>query len=76
MPSPMPGVKPWIGNPNPVTLVATVVARKNAVQPSSRLPAISPNRTTNPEAIATRLMATCTRVKVFRSNGMMDTSLE
>ena len=26
MPSPIPGVKPWIGNPNPVTLVATVVA--------------------------------------------------
>src|SRR3989441_3720803 len=39
-------------------------ARKSAVQPSSRLPVSSPNITTNPEPIPTRLNKTCTRVNV------------
>src|SRR4051794_7371031 len=56
------------GKPNPVTLVATVVARKSAVQRSSRLPLSSPYTTTNPEAIPTRLIAVCIRVYVLRSN--------
>ena len=41
-----------------MTLVATVVARKTAVQRSSRLSEIIPNKTTKPAAIAARLMAT------------------
>jgi hypothetical protein len=52
------------GKPKPVTLVATVVARKSAVQPSSRFPVSSPKTTTNPDAIPTRLIKTCTRVNV------------
>src|SRR4051812_36898049 len=55
------------GKPNPVALVATVVARKSAVQRSSRLPLSSPYTTTNPEAIPTRLIAVCIRVYVLRS---------
>src|SRR5882762_1216879 len=47
---------------NPVRLVATVVARKSNVQPSSLLPAISPNKTTNPDKIPTRLITTWTKV--------------
>src|SRR5208283_3598384 len=49
---------------NPVTLVATVVVRKIAVQPSSCLPLRSPYSTTNPEPIPARLMITCSRVNV------------
>src|SRR5271157_3889318 len=57
--------KRWsIGNRNPVTLVNTVVVRKIAVQPSSRLPLRSPYSTTNPEPIPARLMITCSRVNV------------
>src|SRR6266436_3166428 len=52
------------GKPNPVTLVATVVARKSAVQPSSRFPVSRPNMTTNPEPIPTKLNNTCTKVNV------------
>jgi hypothetical protein len=48
----------WNGNMNPVTLVATVVTRKSAVQPSSFLPAISPNKTTDPDKIPVRLITT------------------
>ncbi len=52
------------GKSNPVTLVATVLARKTAVQMSSRFAAISPNTTTNPEKILTKLNTTCTKVNV------------
>jgi hypothetical protein len=52
------------GKPNPVTLVATVVARKTAVHPLSRFPASSPKMTTNPEPIPTRPINTCTKVNV------------
>jgi hypothetical protein len=43
---------------NPVTLVATVVVRKSAVQPFSRFPVTKPETTTNPDRIPTRLNAT------------------
>jgi hypothetical protein len=39
------------GKPNPVKLVATVLARKSAVQPSSLRAVRRPNTTTNPERI-------------------------
>src|SRR5476651_848877 len=52
--------------PNPVTLVSTVVARKTAVQPSRRFPAISPNTTTSPEPMPARLMMTWIAVNVAR----------
>src|ERR1017187_160102 len=52
-----------MGKPKPVTLVATVVTRKSAVHLSSRRPAISPNSTTSPDRIPTRLTMTCTVVK-------------
>jgi hypothetical protein len=52
------------GNPNPVTLVATVVARKTAVQPSRRLPATRPSTTTSPDAIPARLISMWTTVNV------------
>lgn len=56
------GGERWNGKPNPVTLVATVVVRKSAVQPFIRFPFSSPNMTTNPEKIPTRLNTTCTTV--------------
>src|ERR1700682_4056219 len=52
------------GKPNPVTLVATVVARKRTVHTSNRFPATRPNITTRPAKIPTRLNTTCTRVNV------------
>src|SRR5271165_5496509 len=59
--------KRWVnGKPNPVTLVNTVVTRKSAVRPLSRLAENIPNRTMNPETIPTKLMITCTWVKVER----------
>src|SRR5882762_10835109 len=61
----------WNGNMNPVTLVATVVSRKSAVQPSRLFPAISPNKTTNPDKIPTRLITTWTKVKVVIPRIMM-----
>src|SRR5258708_9984858 len=61
----------WNGNMYPVTSVATVVTRKSAVQPSSLLPAISPNKTTNPDKIPTRLIATWTNVNVVIPRIMM-----
>lgn len=54
------------GNPNPVTLVKTVVNRKSAVQPFIRLAESSPARTMSPDKIPIRLMITCTAVKVER----------
>src|SRR5262245_28579531 len=59
------------GKKNPVTLVATVLARKTAVQPSSRRAVSSPHRTTNPERIPSRLTATCPKVKVFMPSIMI-----
>src|SRR5712692_10137330 len=52
------------GKPNPVTLVATVVARKTPVHPLNRFPASIPKRTTKPERIPIRLMTTWIKVKV------------
>jgi len=45
-------------------LVAPLVARNSAVHRSSRFAVSSPNRTTKPESIPTRLMTTWTKVKV------------
>src|SRR6266550_1417345 len=64
MPTPWDGENAKNGNPNPVALVATVVARNTAVQPSQRFPASKPASTTRPEPIPTRLTATCTNVNV------------
>src|ERR1700687_1561131 len=61
----------WNGNMNPVTLVATVVTRKSDVQPSSLLPAISPDNTTNPDKIPARLITTWTKVNVVIPRIMM-----
>jgi hypothetical protein len=47
-----------------VTLVSTVVRRKNAVPPSRRFPLSIPNMTIRPEAMPARQISTCTRVKV------------
>src|SRR5689334_4276623 len=52
------------GKPKPVTLVAIVVRRKTAVQPSRRCPPSMPAATTSPDPIATRLIATWTSVYV------------
>src|ERR1041385_709390 len=62
----MPGVTCSKGNPKPVTLVRTVVARKSAVMPSSRLPPNIPNNTTKPEAMPIRLMITWIKVYLAR----------
>jgi hypothetical protein len=48
----------WNGNMKPVTLVAMVVAKKNAVHPSSGSPVNMPKTTTNPETIPSKLMTT------------------
>src|SRR5258708_23316594 len=61
----------WNGNMYRVKCVATVVTRKSAVQRSSLLPAISPNKTTNPDKIPTRLIATWTNVNVVIPRIMM-----
>src|ERR1039457_5546534 len=64
MPRMIPGVTPWNGKKNPVTEVATVVARKSIVQPHIRFEVNSPQRTTRPDRIPIRLMTTCTMVNV------------
>ena len=71
MPTPCDGKKRWNGKRNPVTLVATVLTRKSAVQPSSRFQASSPNTTTNPEKIPIKLSTTCTKVNVVMPKIMM-----
>jgi len=48
---------------NPVTLVATVVTRKTAVQSGTRCARHMPIVTTTPQAMAMRLIATWRRVK-------------
>src|SRR5258708_23502979 len=59
------GAKLADGKKKPVTLVSTVVARKSAVaQPPDCLPPSQPSATTMPERIPTRLMMTCTVLKV------------
>jgi hypothetical protein len=57
------GKKRWKGNKKPVTLVATVVQIKTAVQPGSCFEVSSPKSTTNPAKIPIRLNKTCTNVK-------------
>src|SRR6266852_6444801 len=63
-PTPYDGLNPSKGKKNPVTLVNTVVTRKSAVQPSSLFAASSPNTTTKPDKIPTKLIATWTKVNV------------
>src|SRR6476660_8439477 len=53
------------GKRKPVTLVSTVVIRKTAVHPSSRLPVSMPHTTIRPVPMPIRLSATCTNVKVW-----------
>jgi hypothetical protein len=54
----------WNGKPNPVTLVAAVVARNRAVQLLNRFALSIAYRTTNPEPMPTRLRITWKMVKV------------
>src|SRR5450631_2425502 len=54
------------GNMKPVALVTMVKARKIAVEAGIRLERSSPDMTTKPDAIATRLMITCKTVKSDR----------
>src|SRR6266852_5694188 len=70
-PTPYDGLNPWKGKKNPVTLVNTVVTRKSAVQPSNLFPASSPNATTTPDKIPTKLIATWTKVNVVMPKIMM-----
>src|SRR5712691_11095143 len=64
MPTICEGKRRSLGKKNPVTLVKTVVARKRAVQPSRRFEPSMASRTMSPETIPTRLMTTCTSVKL------------
>ena len=48
IPTPIAGVKPWMGNRKPVTLVSTVVNRNSAVVTGSRLEANIPPTATSP----------------------------
>src|SRR6266852_2838053 len=70
-PTPYDGLNPSKGKKNAVTLVNTVVTRKSAVQPSNLFPASSPNATTTPDKIPTKLIATWTRVNVVMPKIMM-----
>src|ERR1700730_16127488 len=63
MPTACEGKKRWNGNKNPVTLVATVVQIKTAVQPLNCFEASRPNSTTNPAKMPIKLSDTCTNVK-------------
>jgi hypothetical protein len=49
------GVVPWKGKKKPVTLVATVVARKISVKSFMRLAVMSPYRTTRSDGMPIRL---------------------
>ncbi len=62
MPSTWDGMNRSAGKRNPVALVKTVLARKIAVQASSRFPVRNPYTTTSPEPMPTRLMTTWTKV--------------
>ena len=75
MPTAWAGVKPWNGKPNPVKLVATVVVRNVAVQPSSRLRASRPYITISPERMPIKLSATCTNVKIAKNMGSLQQEL-
>src|SRR5207247_10312158 len=55
MPTAWDGRKRKNGKPNPVTLVAAVVARNTAVHVPRRLAVSKPTRTTSPETMTTRL---------------------
>src|SRR5580658_1446318 len=63
MPTPSAGVKPWMGNKNPVRLVSTVVSRKSAVVSGSRFEANIPPTTTSPLPMAISVMTTWKSVK-------------
>ena len=63
MPITCDGKKRWNGNKNPVTLVATVLQIKTAVQPLICFEVSSPNSTTSPAKIPIKLNKTCTNVK-------------
>src|SRR5437868_12987783 len=64
IPTACDGKKRWKGNKKPVALVATVVQIKAAVQPLDGLEVRSPNITTNPAKIPSKLNKTCTKVKI------------
>src|SRR5438552_14682386 len=70
MPTAWDGRKRKNGKPNPVTLVAAVVARNIAVHVPRRLAVSKPTRTTSPETIPTRLTTTWTNVYVVMSKIM------
>src|SRR5216684_906333 len=61
------GIKCWNGKRNPVTHVATVIASKRTVQPSSRFPLSKPIMTTKPEKIPSKLITTCKRVNIVNA---------
>jgi hypothetical protein len=58
MPTARDGRKRRNGKRNPVPLLATVVHKKTAVQPSNRLEVSRPNATTKPATIPTKLNKT------------------
>src|ERR1700758_922680 len=64
MPIACDGRNLWNGNRKPVTLVATVVQMNTPVQPWSCLALSSPNITTKPAMIPTKLNKTCTKVSI------------
>jgi hypothetical protein len=74
-PDPVRRHKRWNEKRNPVTLVATVVARKSAIQPLSRFAVRNPNKTRTPEQMPTRLSATCTMVSAVISIVLMTVPL-
>src|SRR5712675_976987 len=64
MPTACGGKNRWKGNKKPLALVATVVQIKAAVQPLDGLDVRSPNITTNPAKIPSKLNKTCTKVRI------------
>src|SRR5712692_4292000 len=74
MPIACEGKNLWKGKRKPVTLVATVVARNRAVQPSSLFPVSNPYATTIPEKIPIKLNTTCTKVSVVMPKIIMPPS--
>jgi hypothetical protein len=52
-----------MGKRNPLTLVASVVARNSSVQAFIGFAVSSPIKTTSPDKIPIRLKSTCTAVK-------------
>src|ERR1700737_5583711 len=76
MPIACEGKKRWNGNRKPVTLVATVLQIKTAVQPLSGFELSSPNKTTKPAKIPIRLNKTCTKVNIVMPKIMREPPFE